>query len=232
VADPEGGTQGTFTQEQVDAAVKEALAEAKGEHDTAFQKLWAEAKEAKRRAKAWEGLDPEQVQQQLDELAALRQESQAGKVGITKEKLEQLRADIRAEYEKDYGPVKAERDKLSQEIRSLKLDSVVKSMMGKHGVRADRVDALFRLSADAFDLTDDGAPMLKNSGGDIEKYIRDDLAKTYPEFYAGSGSSGGGASKSSGGAGASVRAIKASDKAAFIANLDRIAAGQVEVVQE
>ena len=44
------GEGGTLTQAQVEELVKERLAEAKAANDEAFQNLWKEAKEAKKRA--------------------------------------------------------------------------------------------------------------------------------------------------------------------------------------
>jgi len=53
-----------------------------------------------------------------------------------------------------------------------------------------------------------------------------------PEFapvFPGTGSSGGGATKSSGGATGGSRVIAANDNSAFLANLDAIASGSVTV---
>jgi hypothetical protein len=55
--------------------------------------------------------------------------------------------------------------------------------------------------------------------------------KTDPEFavlFPGTGSSGGGASRSSAGGGGS-KTIQAGDNASFIANLEKIAKGEVKV---
>jgi hypothetical protein len=58
-----------------------------------------------------------------------------------------------------------------------------------------------------------------------------DEMKTDPEFavlFPGTGSSGGGASKSISGAGGG-KTIQAGDNASFIANLEKIAKGEVKV---
>jgi hypothetical protein len=235
VSDQDGGNEGTgdgvFTQEQVDALVAEKLAEVKGENDEAFKNLWNEAKAAKERAKSWDGLDPDEVRTQLDELKELKQSKKAAKAGITGEQLEKLRHEMREDLEKEYSPFKTQAETLAGKVRALQLDNVVKTMMGKNGVRAARVDALFKLTADQFDLTDDGELMLKDSPGkDPEKFIAESLPEMWPEFYEGSGSSGGGASKSAGGAGGRPRTITKGDNDAFIANLEGIADGSVTVV--
>lgn len=202
----------SFSQADVDAAVQDALAKVKGDNDKAFQKLWNEAKAAKARMKE------------------LEQEGKAQKAGVTSDELKRMREEVAADLKAEYAPLQEQLEAALRENRGLKLDNVVKQAMGKAGVRAARVDALFRLTADQFDLTDDGQPMLKaRPGTPLEKFLRDDLVKEYPEFYEGSGSSGGGAARSSAGGGGGRRTIAAGDDAAFLANLEGVAKGQVEV---
>jgi len=215
----------------VDALVKEKLAQAKGEHDTAFQNLWKEAKEAKARAKAYGDLDPNEVKEAMAELAALKAEDKGKQAGLTKEQVAQLRTEVKEELEKDYAPFKSQAEQLATELRTLKLDNVVKGIMGKNGVRAERIDALYRLTSDEFDLMDDGEVMLsRHPGKDVGKHIAEVLSEQYPEFFAGSGSSGGGASRSASGAGGHVRTIKKGDNQAFLDNYEKILTGEVTVV--
>lgn len=215
----------TFTLEQVEDLVKERLAEAKAENDTAFGKLWEEGKAAKERAKTLEA-----------ELATIKEERQAGKAGLTSEQLDKLRADVRKNLDGEYAPVIEERDGLKSqvealtgEVRGLRLDSKIKAQMGEMGVRSDRIEKLFKLTKDQYDLTDDGVPVLKDEPtADIGQYISETLRSEYPEWFNGSGSSGGGASRSTvGGGGKTV--IPAGDGDAFMANIDKIASGEVEV---
>lgn len=154
----------------------------------------------------------------------------AHKAGVTSEELDRLRAEIRADFEKgEWGQFKTKAEELAAENRQLKLDNVVKAAMAKSGVRAERVDDLFRLKAAEFDLTEDGKPMLRNRmGTPVEKYLAEDLSKEYPEFYQGSGSSGGGASRSAAG-GLGPRSISRSDSKAFLSNLDGLADGSVKL---
>ena len=220
----------TYTQEELDAMVQERLAETKAEGDKAFQKLWDEAKAAKARAKAFDGMDPMEVREKLDRLAQVELESKAGKVGLNSEQLNKMREEIRADLSREYEPFKTQAESLRGEVRALRLDNVVKSEMAKNGVRGERVDALFRLSRDDFDLTDDGVPIVANRPGtELGKYIVGDLATAYPEFFEGVGSSGGGASRPSGGAPTGARSIAANDADAFLANLEGIAKGTVTV---
>jgi len=224
------GDGGTFTREQVDEMVKEALADAKASNDAAFQSLWSEAKAAKAKAKAFDGMDAQEVREKLGRLSELEHETKAKKAGITKEQMDQMRRDIRDELEREYTPHREKAESLNKKVRELQLDNVVKGLMGKSGVRPERIDTLFRVASDKFDLTDDGSPMLRdNPGRDVGKFIAEELGKEYPEFFQGSGSSGGGAPRSTGGAVGGVRSISADDGSAFISNLEGIARGTVVV---
>ena len=181
---------------------------------------------------AFKGIDPTEYRSMAAKLQELEHQQKADKAGITSDQLQKLRQEIRGDLEKEYKQALDELEGLRTDNRSLRLDSVVKAEMAKAGVRSERIDALFRLNADKFDLTDDGVPILRERpGAEIGKYVADELRQEYPEFYNGSGSSGGGASKSSapGGAGY-TRQIAASDKDTLSANLERIASGEAEVV--
>jgi hypothetical protein len=216
----------TYTAAEVDALVKDSLAKAKADGDTAFGKLWEEAKSAKERAKLFDGLDPAEARAAKARIVELEQSEKAKKAGITSEQLDKMRNDIRQDLEKDYSPFKSKAETLAAENRGLKLDTKVKDVFGKNGVRAERIEALFKLEGDKFDLTDDGAPILKGRmGTPIEKFVVEDLSKQYPEFFVGTGSSGGGASRSNVGGGGSRTVQNTFED--FTANINKIAAGEV-----
>ena len=223
------GETKTYTQDEVEALIAERLnAEVEGLKKSQSQ-LLREKKEAQARAAAFEGLDPEEAKALKARIAEMEQQAKAQAAGITSEALAKLRAEAAAEYEKKYGPVLSERDALKSEVRSLKLDSNVKAMMAKAGARAERIDALFTLSRDRFDLTDDGKPMVKDATKEVDKFIAEDLLKEYPEFFQGSGSSGGGAIRSAGGAGSVGPKRISNDPASLLANIDALAKGDVVV---
>jgi hypothetical protein len=187
--------------------------------------LFAETKAAKDAARAAAD-EAKNLKAQFD---ALEQQKKAEKAGITSEQLEKMRLDVRQDLEKEFSPFKSTAEQLARENRSLKLDSKVKDAMSKNGVRAERIEALFRLEADKFDLTEDGKPLLRDRPGtEIGKFISEDLSKQYPEFFVGTGASGGGASKSTGGAGG-AKTVQQGDSAGFLANLKGIADGSVTV---
>jgi len=220
----EGAT--TFTQADIDAAVAAANEGLEANRN----EILAELKAAKETLKAFDGIDAKAHRAMKAQIAELETQAKAAQAGITSDKIAEIQASVRAQLEEEYAPSKTRVSELEGEVRSLRLDNVVKATMGKSGVRADRIDALFRLTQDRFDLTDDGAPMLKASpGNDVAKYIAEELEKEWPEFYGGSGSSGGGAPKSSPSGGGRVRQISRGDGDAFMANIDAIADGKIEV---
>lgn len=222
------GDAKTYTQEEVDALLTEKVGEVDGLKANT-KKALDEVKAARQKLAAYEGLDPDEAKQWKAKLTELEQKSKADAAGITAETLAKLRQETAAEFDKKFGPVVDENGKLKAEIRGLRLDDRVKSQMGKAGVRPERIDALYKLTQGAFDLTDDLQPMVKDSTKEVSKFIGEDLLKEYPEFFQGSGSSGGGASKSTGGTSRVGPTRIANDPASLLANIDRLAKGEVTV---
>ena len=137
------------------------------------------------------------------DLKAAKQEEGRKKAGITDEQLKELRADVRSDLVEEFQEKLDAKDKeigdlkkVHAENRELKLDARIKAtMMSKDvGVKPDRIDPLFLLLQDQFDLTEDGKPKLVNHPGKtVAQYLKDDAKKLYPEFYIGTKAGGGGA---------------------------------------
>jgi hypothetical protein len=220
----------TFTQEQVEALVAEQVGALREKNE----ELIGELRSASAKLKSYDGVD---VKSMTARLAELEQQSKAEKAGMTSEALAKLRQDVEVDVVKrlQSDQTAALRlfpwaEDLAKENRSLKLDSVVKAEMAKGGARAERVDALFRLTADRWDLTEDGKPVLKDKPAtELGKYVADELRKEYPEFYTGSGSTGGGASRSKGASGTTPGFIQA-DAESYRANVEKLARGEVKMV--
>jgi hypothetical protein len=227
--DGDGGAGSkTYTQSEVEALIAERNKALEAKRD----ELLNEVKSVKDRLRGFDGVDPGEYRKLQARLTELEQQKKADKVGITSEQLEKMRQEIRQDLDKEYGPLQEKLAAASQEIRTLKLDNVVKGQMSKNGVRGERVEALYRLTADQWDLTEDGQPMVKTRpGSEVGKHISDVLANEYPEFFEGSKSSGGGASRTAAGGGGSPRQIAWGDTDAFMANLDGIAVGKVKVAE-
>jgi hypothetical protein len=159
-------------------------------------------------------------------LAELEAEREATKAGLTSEQLAKIRADVEAQYH----PLKQEAETYKAKLRALTLDGAVQREMAKAGVRGERIEALWRLASDQFDLTDDGEPYVKNAPAkSIAAFVASDLKQTYPEFFAGTAASGGGAPGARGTA-SGTKTISRSDTKAYLANLDGIAKGEVVIV--
>jgi hypothetical protein len=213
----------TFTAEEVAAQIAEANKAIEANRDKVMDEL-------KTLQRAFDGVDPAKYKELQAQVTDLTQQQKADKAGVTSDELQRMRAEIREDLEREYADLKASESTLSAKVRELQLDNQVKAEMGKAGARAERIDALYRLTSDRYDLTDDGVPMLKDRPGtQIGKYVSEDLLKEYPEFYNGSGSSGSGASKSAHVGGGATKTIAADDSSAFMANLEGIASGDVSL---
>lgn len=227
-----GAGDTTYTQSELEAKIQEANAGLEANRD----KILEELKTVKANLRKYDGVDPDEIKQLREQLSELQEQSKAEKAGLTGEDLAKLRADVeknlieRFAKDRDLGLQTFDwARELATENRGLKLDTKVKAEMAKGGARSERIDALFRLTEDRFSLTDDGQPMLKdNPGLEIGEYVASTLKQEYPEFYNGSGSTGGGASKSNAG-GVGTKTIARDDQAAFLANVDKIASGEIEV---
>lgn len=129
-----------------------------------------------------------------DELKALRDRQKADDAGITGEKLEQIRADIRQEVEAEYQDRLTRGEAALKENRELKLDNKVRAIAAENGVRAERLDHWWKQHGDSFDLTEDGKVFVKgHEGKDVVRFIKTDLKEKLPEFYQGTKADGGGA---------------------------------------
>ena len=218
----------TYTQEQL----AEAIAEANAGLEANRNEVLADLRKTKETLKQFDGVDAAKHREMQKRLAELEQEAKADKAGIQSGELEKIRADVRHQIESEYEPYKSKASELAEKVRVLELDNVVKGLMGKSGVRADRINALFKLAGDRFGLTDDGQPMLIDEmGKDVSKYISEELEKEYPEFYQSSGSSGSSGAKSVSSGHGRVKVIDPSDGQAILDNLQDIADGKVTFVE-
>lgn len=151
-------------------------------------------KERKRADDAEKALKAEKKRLELESADLERK-----KKGITDDQLKQIREDVKKEVEAEFAPVKKDLDDAKKDNRTLRLDNKVRGLFGKVGVRGERHDALWKLINEDFDLTDDGAPMVKAAPGtEVEKYLADSVKKMYPEFFEGTKAAGSGAAGTGG----------------------------------
>lgn len=158
--------------------------------ETDTSSLAADLKEWKRKTEMAERA----TRKAVEEAERAKLEDKAGKSGITAEKLAEIRSEVRREVEAEVRPKLEEAEKAVSENRTLKLDTKVKALAATNGVRAERLDAWWKLHGDKFDLTSDGEPVVKGKEGvSLKAFIADDLKKELPDFYTGTQGEGGGA---------------------------------------
>ncbi len=149
----------------------------------------AVAKERTEREAAAKAL--REAQTRLEELETA---AKAKKSGMSDEQLAAMRADFDAKV----APYQTRAEKAEARLREKELDGALKSLMATSGVRAERIDTLWKLVADRFDLADGGTPFVKSDPTtDVTKTVAG-LVKEYPEFFSAPAGSGGGAPLSRG----------------------------------
>lgn len=125
-------------------------------------------------------------------------EDAARKSGVSDEQIAKLRQEIEAAK----APLVEEKTRLEKELRELRLDSKVKAMIAEAGFNPKRIDDVFKLIGDRFDLSENGTPILKdNPAAVLPEYLKTVASKEYPELAL-SQQKGGDEFKGSGGGGA------------------------------
>jgi hypothetical protein len=168
----------------------------------------AAAKEREEREKAAKAL--KDAEKRLAELETL---AKAKESGISDEKL----AEMQAKLEAKIAPERAAREAAEAKLRALQLDAALKSLMATSGVRAERIDTLWKLIGAEYDLTDGGTPILKaDPTADVAKSLAGRV-KEFPEFFAAPDASGGGAAGSK-----SLPASRAAHAELAVSNPERL----------
>ncbi len=247
MADSDEGEVTTYTQEEFDAKMAERdVAEVglKANRD----ELLGELKTLQEASKAFDGIDPKE-HNALKKAAAEAEKKKAEDEGDW-EALEQKMAEhhakdmdaLKAVQGDQTDTLEAELSAARREIEDLLIDSVAATAIadakGLVKVLMPHVKAHSRVAKDAdgksFVQVVDANGIERVTDGKGTKMTIPDLVSQMrqdPDFarnFEGSGSSGGGSSKSSGGAGG-VGSVAAGDKQAFLANVEDIASGKVEV---
>lgn len=143
------------------------------------------------------------------EAAAAELAKKAAEQGVTAEALDKIRNDVRREVQAEYAPQLETAAASALELRVLKVDTRVKDIALKQGVRPDRIDQWWRLNGHHYDLTADGkAVIVKGQEGvAVDKHVGK-LKEETPEFYVGTlakgGSSTGGSASGVGGEGGKI----------------------------
>lgn len=175
----------------------------------------------------------------LDEVAELLkkqqelEEQQARKAGDFDKLLEKRVAEVRAEWEKKYNEVSPYKSKYEDR----ELESAIRKAAIPAGVDPKDLEEYviplvkgrrIRLDGDKIVVLDkDGDP----TGLTPEKFFAESFKAEAPKFYQAAGGSGSGSSGGSGGGRTTPAGkVAVTDNAGFIANVDKIAKGEVKVV--
>ena len=224
----------TYTQEQFDAMIAERDA-LKANRD----QILSEAKATKKKLADYDGLDPLEYKALKAAASEAEQKKAAaeGDFNALKKQLVDAHAAELAAHGKRTGKMEQSlikhlvEAKLAAALAKADADPTMTSLLMLEGQRHIRV----RETEDGFEeyvADEKGNPLVADGRGtpmDVDTFVAQTLKTSYPGAFRGTGSTGGGATKSSGGATGGVKSIAAGDNSAFLANLDGIAAGTTVV---
>lgn len=229
----------TYTAEDIDRLVQEKLATEREALLANRNEALDEAKRAKKLLAKYEGVDPDEFKR-LKEAAAQAERKKAEAEGDFRALEKQL-------VERHTQELKAKDDRAAKLQRALE-KRLVEAQLAAELAKAELADPTFmpllmlegqrhvkvRETDDdfeAFVADEHGQPLVADGRGTpmtVGDYVQQTLRSQYPPAFRGTGSSGGGAVKSAPGGGG-ARVVSVSDNSAFLANLEGIAHGSVQV---
>jgi len=175
------------------------------------------------------GLNPEQIAKYREDLKRLEDE-QARKAGDFDKLLEKRVGETKAEYEKRL----SEAEKYRVKYIDREIEFAIRDAAAKAGVPQEDIPYVVDLHKGRRVQYDDktGRPVVYDRDGDptglsVEKFYAETFKAEAPKFYGSTAGSGGGASGGGNRAPGSAPAI--TDQASFLANVDKIAKGEVRV---
>jgi len=182
-------------------------------------------------SKALGGLSPEQIAKYREEMARAEDEH-ARKAGDFDKLLEKRVGETKAEYEKRIAELEPYRKKYFDREEEI----AIRSAAAKAGVPAEDLDHVVLLTQGRRVRYDEksGKTVVLDRDGDVtgltvEKFFAETFKAEAPKFYGPQGGSGGGAGGSTGGKGSANGAPTVTDDRSFLANVDKIASGEVKV---
>lgn len=219
-----------YTEEEFAAMVAERDA-LKQNRDEAL----TEAKKAKTALKNYDGVDPDEFKR----LKTAAEEAETKRAAAAGD-FETLKKQLVDNHARELGARDGKIGKLTKALeRRLIQAELTKAIAAKKG-DPDLLLPYAERFARTKETDDDFEAFLVDAAGNqrfsdgqatpmtFDAFVEQDLMQKFPRAFDGTGSSGGGASKSNAGGGG-VKRIASGDNAAFLANLDAIAKGEVEV---
>lgn len=227
-----GEEKETYTKAELEAALAETTAGLKANREEALR----EAKQAKAALKNYEGVDPEEFKRLKAAATEAEQKKAAaeGDFNALKKQLLDQHASEKQGLEKKISKYSAEIEKravqaaLIEAITTEKGNAKMLLPYAKQFVRVRETEDGF----EAFVADDKGNPMIGDAQGapmTIKQFVQATLKTEFPGAFEGTGSSGGGATKSNAGGGGSSKTITSGDGQDFLKNVDKIATREVTV---
>jgi hypothetical protein len=140
------------------------------------------------------------VKKQAADLAKADREKKAASHGLTDEQLQAIRAEASADLEKKLADKETELETERTANKSRIKAGEFKTLAADQKFVGKKLDDLFRLHGDEFDLTDDGKLMVKGKPGIDPKKHMETIAATRGEWVEGTKAAGGGAAGQTGSA--------------------------------
>ena len=172
------------------------------------------SKQLEEQKKRFEGIDPEQVRKLAEEKQRL-EEAQQLKAGEVEKVVENRLKTAKAEWDKQFAAVTAERDALNARLTAIQIDQGVITAATKRGLRPTAIPDITARARSVFRLVN-GAPRAFEADGQtvrvgkdgmtpmtLEEWVEQQVADAPHLFESNAG--GGAASNGSGGVGEQVR---------------------------
>ena len=188
----------------------------KAKHDDFRTANVALRKELEEQKKRFEGIDPEEVRKLAEEKQKL-EETQQLKLGEVEKVLETRLKTARADWDKQFGAVTAERDALNTRLASIQIDQGVITVATKKGLRPTAIPDITARARSVFRLVN-GAPTAFESDGKTVRVGKDGITPMNLEEWVDAqvsdaphlfeSNAGGGAAGDASGGGGATRATR------------------------
>lgn len=225
------------SQEAFDAAVAERLAAETDGLKKSQRELLAEAKAAKAKLAAYDGVDPEEFKK----LKTAAEEAERNKLTAAGD-FKSLEAQLVTKYEGLIEKERTEKSRYATAMETHLIDAAIATELAKHSDTPRLLMPHMKTQVKVMEQDGQFVARVVDAAGNVRigkgqgaspmsiAELVDEM-KTSTEYapaFRGTGSSGGGASRSAGGA-SGARVIPAGDNAALIANLEGVAKGTTQV---
>jgi hypothetical protein len=145
----------------------------KAKHDEFRTANAALKKELDEQRKRFEGIDPDEVRKLADEKRQL-EESQQLKLGEVEKVLENRMKNAKAEWDKQFTTVSAERDSLNSRLTAIQIDQGVTTVATKKGLRPTAIPDITARARNVFRLVQ-GAPVAYEADGKTMRVGKDGM---------------------------------------------------------